>query len=198
MTMGDVSTCLRKGVSGVALATALFALSACGEEPAATDKLKTGPIPEAKTELTVWSFLPGNYEKGAEAYNAIAADFQKAHPQVTVKVIDMSDLKISKLHKRFGTVDVLKDINLDIRSGEFVVFVGPSGCGKSTLLRSIAGLEEITSGELKIDGDVVNDVPPSKRGIAMPSPNRAPRATPGCAASTPPGAPGWRRAIASP
>ncbi|QIG51943.1 extracellular solute-binding protein [Nordella sp. HKS 07] len=89
MTMGGVSTWLRKGVSGVALATALFALSACGEEPAATDKLKTGPIPESKTELTVWSFLPGNYEKGAEAYNAIAADFQKAHPQVTVTVIDM-------------------------------------------------------------------------------------------------------------
>ena len=53
------------------------------------------------------------------------------------------------------------------RTGEFVVFVGPSGCGKSTLLRLIAGLEDITSGTLKIDGEVVNDVPPSKRGIAM-------------------------------
>src|SRR5688572_13703201 len=79
----------------------------------------------------------------------------------------MSDLKITNLFKRYGQVEILKDVNLDIRSGEFIVFVGPSGCGKSTLLRCISGLETITSGNLEIDGRVVNDVAPSKRGIAM-------------------------------
>jgi multiple sugar transport system ATP-binding protein len=79
----------------------------------------------------------------------------------------MSDLKITNLYKRFGAVEVLKDVNLEIKSGEFVVFVGPSGCGKSTLLRCISGLETITSGTMEIDGRVVNDVAPSKRGIAM-------------------------------
>ena len=79
----------------------------------------------------------------------------------------MSDLKISNLYKRYGSVEVLKDVNLEIRSGEFIVFVGPSGCGKSTLLRCISGLETISSGTLRIDGRVVNDVAPSKRGIAM-------------------------------
>ncbi len=79
----------------------------------------------------------------------------------------MSDLKITNLYKRYGNVEILKDVNLDIKSGEFIVFVGPSGCGKSTLLRCISGLETITSGTLEIDGRVVNDVAPSKRGIAM-------------------------------
>jgi multiple sugar transport system ATP-binding protein len=79
----------------------------------------------------------------------------------------MSDLKITNLYKRYGAVEILKDVNLDIQSGEFVVFVGPSGCGKSTLLRCISGLETITSGTLQIDGRVVNEVAPSKRGIAM-------------------------------
>ncbi len=79
----------------------------------------------------------------------------------------MADLKITNLYKRYGNVEVLKDINLDIKSGEFIVFVGPSGCGKSTLLRCISGLEEISSGTLEINGRVVNDVAPSKRGIAM-------------------------------
>ena len=79
----------------------------------------------------------------------------------------MSDLKITSLCKSFGAVDVLKNINLDIVSGEFIVFVGPSGCGKSTLLRAIAGLETATSGTIAIDGVVMNEVPPSKRGIAM-------------------------------
>jgi multiple sugar transport system ATP-binding protein len=79
----------------------------------------------------------------------------------------MSDLKITNLYKRYGQVEILKDANLDIKSGEFIVFVGPSGCGKSTLLRCISGLETISSGTLEIDGRVVNDVAPSKRGIAM-------------------------------
>ncbi len=80
----------------------------------------------------------------------------------------MADVKLTDVGKSYGgTVEVLKDINLDIRTGELVVFVGPSGCGKSTLLRMIAGLEKITSGTLEIGGRVVNDVPPAQRGIAM-------------------------------
>jgi alpha-glucoside transport system ATP-binding protein len=79
----------------------------------------------------------------------------------------MADLLLTNVAKSYGEVDVLKDINLDIKKGELIVFVGPSGCGKSTLLRMIAGLEKITGGELQIDGMVVNDVPPSQRGIAM-------------------------------
>jgi len=79
----------------------------------------------------------------------------------------MADIKITNLYKHYGPVEVLKDINLDIKSGEFIVFVGPSGCGKSTLLRCISGLEQISGGNLEIDGRIVNDVAPSKRGIAM-------------------------------
>ncbi len=80
----------------------------------------------------------------------------------------MAELKLTEVAKTYGgTVDVLKNINLDIKKGELIVFVGPSGCGKSTLLRMIAGLEKITGGELQIDGQVVNDVPPAQRGIAM-------------------------------
>ena len=80
----------------------------------------------------------------------------------------MADLKLTDVAKTYGgTVEVLKDINLDIKQGELIVFVGPSGCGKSTLLRMIAGLESITGGELQIDGQVVNNVPPAQRGIAM-------------------------------
>ncbi len=80
----------------------------------------------------------------------------------------MANLKLTDVEKTYGgTVQVLRDINLDIEQGELIVFVGPSGCGKSTLLRMIAGLEKITGGELVIDDMVVNDVPPSERGIAM-------------------------------
>ncbi|WP_299937838.1 sn-glycerol-3-phosphate ABC transporter ATP-binding protein UgpC [uncultured Pelagimonas sp.] len=80
----------------------------------------------------------------------------------------MTDLKLTGVGKTYaGAVEVLKDINLDIKQGELIVFVGPSGCGKSTLLRMIAGLEKITAGELVIDGQLVNDVPPAQRGIAM-------------------------------
>ncbi|MGJ8627989.1 MAG: ABC transporter ATP-binding protein [Sulfitobacter sp.] len=79
----------------------------------------------------------------------------------------MANLKLTQVAKAYGNVEVLKDINLDIKTGELIVFVGPSGCGKSTLLRMIAGLEKISGGTLEIDGDVVNNVPPSERGIAM-------------------------------
>ena len=79
----------------------------------------------------------------------------------------MASLLLENIAKSYGPVEVLKNINLDIKQGELIVFVGPSGCGKSTLLRMIAGLETITGGDLYIDGDRVNDTPPSKRGIAM-------------------------------
>ncbi|GLS38102.1 sugar ABC transporter ATP-binding protein [Mesorhizobium tianshanense] len=79
----------------------------------------------------------------------------------------MGHIKLTKVAKSFGNIDVLHDINLEIADGEFVVFVGPSGCGKSTLLRMIAGLERPTGGELAIDGKVVNSVPAADRGLAM-------------------------------
>lgn len=80
----------------------------------------------------------------------------------------MANIRLKGVNKIFGkNVHVIKDVDLDIQQGELIVFVGPSGCGKSTLLRMIAGLETISTGELEIDGQVVNDVPPAQRGIAM-------------------------------
>jgi len=79
----------------------------------------------------------------------------------------MAEVELKDIRKSFGAVDVIKGVSLDIKSGEFMVFVGPSGCGKSTLLRLIAGLEDITSGTLEFDHQVVNGLSPSKRGIAM-------------------------------
>ena len=80
----------------------------------------------------------------------------------------MAGLTLTDIGKTYGgNVTVLQDINLKIEPGELIVFVGPSGCGKSTLLRMIAGLEKISAGDLEIDGQKVNDVPPSERGIAM-------------------------------
>src|SRR5690606_2059628 len=69
--------------------------------------------------------------------------------------------------KRYGDFQALHGASLEIRHGEFVVFVGPSGCGKSTLLRMIAGLETITSGEIRIDGERVNETPARHRGVSM-------------------------------
>jgi multiple sugar transport system ATP-binding protein len=79
----------------------------------------------------------------------------------------MASVLLRDIAKRYDDTEVLRNVNLDIGDGEFVVFVGPSGCGKSTLMRMIAGLEDISSGDLLIDGAKVNDVPPAKRGIAM-------------------------------
>ncbi len=82
----------------------------------------------------------------------------------------MADVRIEHLVKNYqpGVArDVLRDINLDIREGDFVVFVGPSGCGKSTLLRTIAGLDDITAGDLFIGGRRMNEVPPVERGVGM-------------------------------
>jgi ABC-type sugar transport system ATPase subunit len=79
----------------------------------------------------------------------------------------MAQVRVERLRKSFGPVEVLKDIDLEVEDGSFVVLVGPSGCGKSTLLRSIAGLEPVTSGSISIGGRKVNDLPPAKREIAM-------------------------------
>lgn len=79
----------------------------------------------------------------------------------------MASLEIRNVCKSYGSIDILKSINIAINDGDFLVLVGPSGCGKSTLLSMIAGLDEITSGELLIDGQVVNDLHPSQRDIAM-------------------------------
>ena len=79
----------------------------------------------------------------------------------------MSQLSLKRLEKSFAEARIIKGIDLDVSEGEFVVFVGPSGCGKSTLLRMIAGLEEVSAGEITISDRVVNDLPPVQRGIAM-------------------------------
>ncbi|MFO1149998.1 MAG: ABC transporter ATP-binding protein [Alsobacter sp.] len=79
----------------------------------------------------------------------------------------MAFLEMVGLRKRFGNVEILKGIDITLDKGGFLVLVGPSGCGKSTLLNTIAGLETITSGEIRIDGQAVNDLHPSKRDIAM-------------------------------
>ena len=79
----------------------------------------------------------------------------------------MAQLELRGVRKSYGSVDVIHGVDLEVGDGEFVVFVGPSGCGKSTLLRMIAGLEEISAGEVKIDGAVVNRIPASERGLAM-------------------------------
>ena len=80
----------------------------------------------------------------------------------------MTNLKLTNVEKTYpGNINVLNNINLDIKTGELIVFVGPSGCGKSTLLRMIAGLETITAGDFMIDGERMNDMPPAQRGVAM-------------------------------
>jgi multiple sugar transport system ATP-binding protein len=79
----------------------------------------------------------------------------------------MGSLSLRNVRKSFGPTDVIHDVSFDIRDGGFTVFVGPSGCGKSTLLRMICGLETVTSGEIAIDGVVVNEIPAARRGLAM-------------------------------
>jgi multiple sugar transport system ATP-binding protein len=79
----------------------------------------------------------------------------------------MGQVSLRGVRKSYGPVDVIKGVDLDVREGEFIVFVGPSGCGKSTTLRMIAGLEDITDGDLMIDGVRANDLRPSDRGAAM-------------------------------
>lgn len=79
----------------------------------------------------------------------------------------MAQVSFSKVQKSYGDVEILKSVSLEAKSGEFVVLVGPSGCGKSTLLRMVAGLEDVTGGEIRIGDRVVNDVAPRDRGVAM-------------------------------
>ena len=79
----------------------------------------------------------------------------------------MARIELTNVHKSFGAVEVIKGVDLTVETGEFMVFVGPSGCGKSTLLRLISGLEQITSGDLLFDGERMNNILPSRRGIAM-------------------------------
>ena len=81
----------------------------------------------------------------------------------------MAGVQLSNIHKSYepGGAEVIRDVSLDIADGEFCVFVGPSGCGKSTLLRMVAGLEDITRGEMRIGGNRVNELAPSERNVAM-------------------------------
>src|SRR5499426_1260791 len=79
----------------------------------------------------------------------------------------MADVEMRQVRKAFGPIQIIRGVDLKIESGEFCVLVGPSGCGKSTLLRMIAGLEDITDGEIAIGSRVVNRVPPKQRDIAM-------------------------------
>src|ERR1700692_3637715 len=79
----------------------------------------------------------------------------------------MAEVSIRSIRKAFGATQILHGVNVEVADGEFVILVGPSGCGKSTLLRMIAGLENVTSGEVAIGGRVVNNVPPKERDIAM-------------------------------
>ncbi|MEZ4461082.1 MAG: sn-glycerol-3-phosphate ABC transporter ATP-binding protein UgpC [bacterium] len=79
----------------------------------------------------------------------------------------MASVSFSNIKKSYGDVDIIRGVSFTVEAGEFLVMVGPSGCGKSTLLRIVAGLEEITAGDLKIGERVVNDVPPRERGVAM-------------------------------
>ncbi len=79
----------------------------------------------------------------------------------------MAAVQFAEVVKSFGTFPVIKGVNIDIEDGEFVILVGPSGCGKSTLLRMLAGLENISGGEVRIGGRTVNNLPPKERDIAM-------------------------------
>ena len=89
----------------------------------------------------------------------------------------MSSLKIENISKKYGALDILKNIDLNIKDGEFLVLVGPSGCGKSTTLRIIAGLEESSEGTVYIGNEIVNDLDPSKRDIAHGFPKLCPLST---------------------
>ena len=79
----------------------------------------------------------------------------------------MAQISLKGVRKEFGQTVAVKDVNVDIKDGEFLVFVGPSGCGKTTTLRMIAGLESLTDGEITIGGRIVNEMSPGERDVAM-------------------------------
>ena len=79
----------------------------------------------------------------------------------------MAQISLKGVRKEFGQTVAVKDVNVDIKDGEFLVFVGPSGCGKTTMLRMIAGLESLTDGEITIGGRIVNEMSPGERDVAM-------------------------------
>src|SRR5471030_2900720 len=101
------------------------------------------------------------------------ANIKKSGKGISNRCIDqpaggrMASVSIRDVRKAFGTMNVIHGVNVEIHDGEFVVLVGPSGCGKSTLLRMIAGLENITSGEIHIGERMVNKLPPKERDVAM-------------------------------
>ena len=90
----------------------------------------------------------------------------------------MAGVSLHNVNKRFGSVEIIQGASLEVEDGEFVVFVGPSGCCKSTLLRMIAGLEDISGGEISIGGQVVNDVEPAERECSRSSAPLMPLAHP--------------------
>ena len=79
----------------------------------------------------------------------------------------MATVKLKDVKKRFGSVEVIHGVSIDIKDGEFIVIVGPSGCGKSTLLRMVAGLETVSAGDISINENIVNDMEPMDRDVAM-------------------------------
>lgn len=87
--------------------------------------------------------------------------------RVDGRIINLGSISIAGVSKNFGATEIIKDIDLEVEEGEFVVLVGPSGCGKSTLLRMIAGLEDISGGTISIAGKIINNLPPQKRDVAM-------------------------------
>ena len=116
-------------------------------------QIMTGALLGAAPPLIIYAFLMDYYIAGLTA-GAQRVDL-------------MADVTLRKVVKRYDEVEAVRGIDLDIADHEFVVLVGPSGCGKSTTLRMIAGLEDISDGDIMIGGDVVNDVPPKDRDIAM-------------------------------
>jgi multiple sugar transport system ATP-binding protein len=99
---------------------------------------------------------------GQDDGNEVARRVKGGEGEARMASVDIVDVK-----KAFGTTQILHGVSVPIADGEFVVLVGPSGCGKSTLLRMIAGLENVTGGQIRIGERVVNDVPPKERDIAM-------------------------------
>jgi len=124
--------------------------------------------------LTAANAAPLSFDHGHRAHPGLRLDEPApagAWPHLRRREVarrnTVATIKLTNIRKSFGDVDIIKGVSLGIDDREFVVFVGPSGCGKSTLLRLIAGLEEISDGDLFIDGVRSNDVPPAKRGLAM-------------------------------